>query len=60
MQLSYDDGKKIFEPFDEQKFSQAVEDPHCVSATIYKPGSTVTMSDRTYKVGEHGNLIRVR
>lgn len=60
MNLAYDDGRTLTKPYDKEEFDKAVEDPHCVSATIFKPGTIVKMSDRSYRVGPNGNLIRMK
>jgi hypothetical protein len=58
MQVSYSNGTSITGPYDEKKFAEAIQDPNVVKACIYRPGEIVTMSDRKYKVGPNGNLIR--
>jgi hypothetical protein len=60
MNISYDDGTTLNGPYDEKKFNEALKDPRVVKACIYQPGAIVKMSDRSYRVGQRGNLIRIR
>lgn len=60
MNITYGNGTTYTGPYDEEKFAAAAKDPEVVKACIYRPGETVTMSDRKYKVGQAGNLIRIR
>jgi len=60
MQFSYVNGATYTGPYEEDKFAEAVKDPNVVKACVYRPGEIVTMSDRKYKVGQAGNLVRIR
>lgn len=60
MNISYSNGTSQIGPYDEQKFSEALKDPKVIKASVYRVGEIVTMSDRKYKVGRAGNLIRIR
>lgn len=59
MNITYNDGTSVTKPYDEKEFAEAVSDPRVVKAMVYKPGEIVRMSDRTYRVGRNGNLIRI-
>lgn len=60
MNISYSNGSSIIEPYDENKFNEALKNPDVVKACVYRPGEIITMSDRKYRVGNAGNLIRIR
>jgi hypothetical protein len=60
MNISYNDGTNLVKPYDEKEFSEALADPRVVKASVYKVGEIVKMSDRSYRVGQSGNLIRIR
>ena len=60
MNITYNTGESITKPYDAEEFAKAVADPKVVKACIFKPGEIVKMSDRSYRVGPNGNLIRIR
>ena len=60
MNISYDNGSHLIEPYDAEKLASEAAKPEFVSAKVYQPGKIVKMSDREYRVGNAGNLIRVR
>jgi hypothetical protein len=60
MNISYESGPPLIGPFDAEKLAQEAAKPEFVSAKVYQPGKIVQMSDRKYRVGEAGNLIRIR
>jgi hypothetical protein len=60
MNISYDNGSHLIEPYDAAKLACEAAKPEFVSAKVYQPGTIVKMSDREYRVGKAGNLIRVR
>ena len=60
MNISYEDGSHSIGPYDAEKLAQEAERPDFVSAKVYKPGTIVKMSDRSYRVGRAGNLIRLQ
>ena len=60
MNIEYTDHSHFIGPFDEKKLAEEVAKPEFLSAKVYQPGRIVEMSDREYRVGQAGNLIRVR
>lgn len=60
MNITYNNGEEVRKEYNKEEFDAALNDPHVVKASVYKPGATVTMSDRKYRVGPNGNLIRIR
>ena len=60
MNISYNDGSHLIQPFDAEKLASEAAKPEFISAKVYEPGKIVQMSDRQYRVGRAGNLIRVR
>lgn len=60
MNITYSNGSSFIGTYVEQKFKEAIEDPTVVRASVYRPGEIIGMSDRKYKVGRAGNLIRIR
>ena len=60
MNITYSNGESVTKPFDREEFEAALENPEVVKACVYRPGEIVTMSDRKYRVGPNGNLIRIR
>jgi hypothetical protein len=60
MNISYEDGSHSIQPFDAEKLAQEAQRDDFISAKVYQPGKIVTMSDRSYRVGRAGNLIRIR
>jgi hypothetical protein len=60
MNIRYESGPPLIGPFDAEKLAQEAAKPEFVSAKVYQPGKIVQMSDRKYRVGEAGNLIRIR
>lgn len=60
MVSTYSTGYSTSEPYTEEKFQKQLKNPDVVKVCVYKPGETVVMSDRTYKVGNAGNLVRQR
>jgi hypothetical protein len=58
MNISYEDGTHFMGPYDAEKLEQEAAKPEFVSAKVYQPGKIVKMSDRKYRVGKAGNLIR--
>ena len=60
MNITYTNGTTISKPFDAKEFAEAVADPSVAKAMIYKPGTIVEMSDRSYRVDSHGSLRRIR
>jgi hypothetical protein len=60
MNISYEDGSHLIRPFDAEELAKEAAKHEFVSAKIYEPGKIVKMSDRSYRVGKAGNLIRIR
>ncbi len=60
MNVSYQDGSHSIQPFDAETLAREAARPDFVSAKVYEPGKIVKMSDRSYRVGPAGNLIRIR
>jgi hypothetical protein len=60
MNISYEDGSHGIFPFAPEKLAQEAAKPEFVSAKVYQPGKIVEMSDRKYRVGPSGNLIRLK
>ncbi len=60
MNISYEDGSHSIRPFDAEELAKEAAKPEFVSAKVYEPGKIVKMSDRSYRVGQAGNLIRIR
>jgi len=60
MNISYENGSHFIGPYDHEKLMEEAAKPEFLSAKIYEPGKIVQMSDRQYRVGKAGNLIRVR
>ena len=60
MNIEYTDHSHFIGPFDEKKLAEEAAKPEFLSAKVYQPGRIVEMSDRKYRVGQAGNLIRVR
>lgn len=58
MNISHEDGSRYIGPYDPEKLLAEASKPEFVSAKIYQPGKIVQMSDRAYRVGSAGNLIR--
>ena len=59
MNVTYNDGSHHVGPFDPDKLAEEAAKPEFVSAKVYEPGKIVEMSDRKYRVGPAGNLIRI-
>jgi hypothetical protein len=60
MNITYSNGESVTKPYNKEEFEAAMADPEVVKASVYKVGSIVTMSDRKYRVGQAGNLVRIR
>lgn len=60
MNISYENGSRFIGPYDPEKLAEEAAKPEFVSAKVYQPGKIVQMSDRAYRVGQAGNLIRVK
>ena len=60
MNISYEDGSHSIRPYDAEELAQEAAKPEFVSAKIYQPGKIIHMSDRDYRVGPAGNLIRIQ
>lgn len=60
MNISYEDGTSLIAPYNAEVLEEEASKPEFVSAEVYQPGKIVKMSDREYRVGRAGNLIRVR
>jgi hypothetical protein len=60
MNITYSNGESVIKPYDKDEFNAAINDPNVVKASVYRVGEIVTMSDRKYRVGPAGNLIRIR
>ena len=59
MNISYEDGSHFIGAYDVEKLAQEAAKPEFVSAKVYQPGKIVQMSNRQYRVGQAGNLIRI-
>jgi hypothetical protein len=59
MNISYEDGSHSVRPYDAEELAKEAKRPDFVSAKVYQPGKIVHMSDRDYRVGPAGNLIRI-
>jgi hypothetical protein len=60
MNIGYTDGSRFIGPYDADKLQQEAARPDFVSAKVYEPGKTLTIGGTEYRVGNAGNLIRVR
>ena len=60
MNIGYQDGSHLIGPYDAERLAREAAKPEFVSAKVYQPGKIVHMSDRDYRVGRAGNLIRIR
>ena len=60
MKVSDSNGTTYIGPYDPQKLAEEAAKPEFVSAKVYEPGKIVHMSDRDYRTGTAGNLIRIR
>jgi hypothetical protein len=54
-----DGSEKFVQGAELREIEAALKAPKVRSIHIYKPGSTVQMSDRDYRVDEHGCLRRI-
>jgi TPP-dependent pyruvate/acetoin dehydrogenase alpha subunit len=60
MNIAYVDGSKIISVYDAAKLAAEAARPEFVSAKVYEPGKHVTIAGTEYRVGQAGNLIRIR
>lgn len=60
MNITYADGSRAISPFDAEKLAQEAQREDFVSAKVYEPGKMVTIAGTEYRVGQAGNLIRIR
>ena len=60
MNITYENGSHLIQPFDAEKLAQEAAKPEFVSAKVYEPGKHLTIGGTEYRVGRAGNLIRIR
>lgn len=59
MNVSYNNGTHAVLEYTPEALAAESAKPEFVSAKIYEPGKIIHMSDRDYRVGSGGNLIRI-
>ena len=60
MNISYENGSHLIQPYDAEILAAEAAKPEFVSAKVYQPGKEVTIAGTQYRVGRAGNLIRIR
>lgn len=59
MNISYTNRPNLVQEYDQEVLEREAQREEFISASVYVPGRIVTMSDRKYRVGKAGNLIRI-